>query len=587
MAVTADVLAALVAIDEGERARTLEGPRLEFKTQGRSREDTAVDLAEAVTCFANAGGGAVVVGVRDAPGGHEAFVGTGLDADALRSRIYQLTEPSLVVDVLPHAHEDVNLLVIAVPSSPTVHAVRGRATERIGSSCEPMTTERIASVVADRRGEDWSAGDSDTPLERVDVAAVVEVRRLLRQLADPVRRAYAEASDADLVRRLGLLTPRRTLTRAGQVLLTDAVPTEQVTYVYRRTPTGSVVVNEQLSGPLLLVLRRLLELVDARVDRTAVPVGGGQQLQVADLPEAAVREAVVNAVMHRDFRLPGRVTVQHAATRFSVTSPGSFVSGVTVDNVLTTSPRARNLQLAQAVRTLGLAETAGSGVDRMYAEMTRVGHQPPTFSADASAVEVVLTGGSPNTYLTRFVSTLPPGAADDADTMLVLLTLLSRRTTSAGALAPLLQRPVEEAQEVLERLSAHPLMLVEATRETSRRARPTYRLREQAVAGLGPAVTYRRRTVDESDRKVIELAREMGQINSRVVRLVLDTDVTATSRLLSDMVRRGLLVRTSTATRGPGVTYGLGLEAPSAPARGRRRRGGKGPPQEEEVLFDE
>ncbi|MGI8874003.1 MAG: ATP-binding protein [Egibacteraceae bacterium] len=82
---------------------------------------------------------------------------------------------------------------------------------------------------------------------------------------------------------------------------------------------------------------------------------GGQQLQLADLPEAAVREAIVNGVMHRDYRRRGAVHVDHTATRLVVTSPGPFVSGVTVDNVLTTSSRSRNAALSAAIRMLGLA----------------------------------------------------------------------------------------------------------------------------------------------------------------------------------------------------------------------------------------
>lgn len=129
-----------------------------------------------------------------------------------------------------------------------------------------------------------------------------------------------------------------------------------------------------MNGPLLGAVVRVLELIDARVDRTPVNFPGGQQQQLADLPDPAVREAVVNAVMHRDYRLPGEVHVEHAPTRLAVTSPGPFVSGVTTQNVLTTSPRARNAMLANAVRTLGLAEAAGVGVDRMYAAMARIGH---------------------------------------------------------------------------------------------------------------------------------------------------------------------------------------------------------------------
>jgi hypothetical protein len=76
------------------------------------------------------------------------------------------------------------------------------------------------------------------------------------------------------------------------------------------------------------------------------------------------------------------------------------------------------------------------------------------------------------------------------------------------------------------------------------------RLREHAVAALGAVLTYRRRTADESDRKVLALVAESGQLNARVVRLMLDLDPSSTSRLLGDMVARGLLVKTSRAEAG-------------------------------------
>ena len=363
------------------------------------------------------------------------------------------------------------------------------------------------------------------------------------------------------------------LTRAGELLFTKSPDhREHLAYIYRRAQTGALIANEQLGGPLLSVLQRVFDLVAARVDRTSVNIGGGQQLQVADLPEGAVREAIVNAVMHRDYRDyrdSARITVEHAATRLAISSPGPFVSGVTINNVLTTSSRSRNPQLAEAIRKLGLAETAGAGIDRMYAEMARVGHQPPIFDADDATVRVTLLGGAPNEHLTRFVTTLPPGVSEDADTLIVLLTLLTRRTVTAVELAPTLQRAEVEAQAVLERLAAPPLVLIEATRESSRRSRPTYRLREETIAALGPAITYRRRTADSLDRKILALLREAGTLNSRMVKVLLDLDTSTTSRILADLVDRGLLVKSSQATRGPGVTYGAG---PELPKKGRTPR---------------
>lgn len=578
MPVGQDVVLALDAVASGVAACDLETETLDFKTVGRSRDDALSDLAEAAACFANARGGVVVVGVADHPGGPAAFVGCPLDQAKTRQAVFGRTDPHLTVDVERVVRPEGEVLVITVPQSPTLHSVKNRHAERIATSCMPMAAARIAQVMAERSGDDWSDHPTGLPLSHADPLALAIARRFLEASVDPTRQAYARLSDPDLLRALGVATPGGLLNRAGALLFARPEPERDViAYVHRRTPSGSLTANESFTPPLIVALDRVLDLISARVDRTSVDLARGQQLQVADLPEAAVREAVVNAVMHRDYRDTARIVVEHAATRLAVTSPGPFISGITTQNVLTAASRSRNPRLAEAIRKLGLAETAGTGVDRMYAAMARVGHQPPVFEADLATVRVTLTGGAPNTYLTRFVASLPADAADDADAMLVLLTLLTRRTLTASDMSERLQKSVIEVQSVLDRLSAPPLDLLETTRESTRRLNPTYRLREAPIAALGPAVTYRRRTTDSSDRKILELLREAGSINSRMVKLVLDTDTVTTSRILADLVDRELLVKTSKATRGPGVTYGPGPKLPKAKDRKKRARKVQGP----------
>ena len=278
-------------------------------------------------------------------------------------------------------------------------------------------------------------------------------------------------------------------------------------YQFRKTPAGEPTVVQRIAGPLVRTLVRVLEIIDARVDKTPVNLPGGQQVQLADLPEAAVREAVVNALVHRDYRLGGPVRIEHAPTRLLVASPGPLVFGVTVGNILTTTSRPRNPALAKAVRILGLAEEAGVGVDRMYREMVRVGHQPPRYVEEPDQVAVTLLGGAPNRHVTRYVAALPEAEQDDADTLLILYHLLTHRVVSAVDAAPLLQKDVAETQEVLLRLGTEPVAMLEPTRETARRRAPNYRLRSSVLSALGPAVRYRRGQGDDAERKVVELVR--------------------------------------------------------------------------------
>ncbi len=572
MGLPARVAAALRSVMEGSAPYTLESATLDFKTVGRSQGDAEIDFAEAAICFANANGGHIVVGVADRKSGTDAMVGSNMDPTRLQRRIYDVTSPPLIVTVDEHVWEGTRLLVITVPRSPDVHQVRGRATERIGTSCEPMSAVRIAAVVSERRGDDWSAAPSGLARSNVDGRIMDDVRRLLADAPDAERRRWAGLSERDLLRRLGLLAPDGGLTNAGALLLMPDDTRRLVTYTHRRTRSGELSTNQQLTAPGLTALLRSLELIENRVERTPVNLPSGQQLFIADLPDLAVREAVVNAFVHRDYLATGAVQIEHSSTRLAVTSPGSFVLGVSPENILTISSRPRNPALASVVRQLGLAETAGVGVDRMYAEMVKVGHRPPMFTGDQYRVTVTLNGGAPNTAVARFAATLPEERRSDPDTLLVMLALLGKRTVTAAELASTLQKEDDEVEGILLELSTPSVGFIERTRESAHSRAGTYRLRDHVVAQLGAAVSYRRRMSDDTDRKVIEIVRETGHVNGRIVRTLLDVDTPTASRILADLVDRQILVKTSDAQRGPSVTYGKGPQFPPHRPRGRTSR---------------
>ncbi len=163
---------AVEAVGAGATADSVESATLDFKRQGRSRDDADKALAEVAACFANARGGTVVVGVQDRPGGPDALLGTDLDADRVLRRIYELTSPHLTVELEETTVAGKRLLVIRVPRSPEVHQVDGRATRRVVTSCEPMTASQIASLLSERRGEDWSADDTGRSLSDVSAVAL-------------------------------------------------------------------------------------------------------------------------------------------------------------------------------------------------------------------------------------------------------------------------------------------------------------------------------------------------------------------------------------------------------------------------------
>ena len=345
-----------------------------------------------------------------------------------------------------------------------------------------------------------------------------------------------------------------------------------VVYQYRHSPGGEPRVVERFTGSLLTAYDRQMDLITLRRELTPVTLPDGQQLQVEDFPELAVREALTNALIHRDYHSDNPVVIQHSPSVLAITSPGPLVSGVTVENILTHRSKPRNRTLAAAVRTLELAEEIGRGVDRMYREMIRTGRPTPTIDASFDQVRVVLVGSAPDVNIARYVAQLDPAVRDDTDAMLVLLKLCGSRTVNATAMRPLLQKTIDESEASLRYLASDHVGMIEPTRQSARAAHPNYRLREEAVRRLGTAVPYARHSGDEIDRRMIAHVHEYGRITNATVQNLFTVSMSRAHQILAGLVQRELLRKTSSAQRGPTVEYGPGERFPPRPGRRRTRR---------------
>ncbi|HEX5146956.1 MAG TPA: ATP-binding protein [Conexibacter sp.] len=564
-----EIARVLADVHSGTAPAAIETAELDFKRQPASKTDAIRTLVDAAICFANGEGGTLVMGLTDRPGGTEAFLGCDLDAGTAQQRIHELTEPPLMVAARAEEHYGVRILIVDVLRSFEVHADKqGRATRRLGTNCVPVLPQEHQRMREERLGVDWSAQPSGRTPADIVPQALLATREALSRLADE-RAGLASVSDQDLLRALGVVDADDRLLRAGEVMLCSP-PTPTIVYQHRATPGGEATAVERIAQPLILAFEQLMELVWARRNVTPLTLPTGQQIEISDFPEAAVREALSNALLHRDFRLSQPVQVEHSPSAFVVMSPGPLVGSVTEQNILTHASTPRNPILARAARTLGLAEETGRGVDRMFREMIRVGHDLPLIVGGIDFVRVVLSGGAPRASIVRYVAQLPREEREDTDTMLVLFELCRERTVAADSVAPILQKAVPETEMILRRLAQDQPGMLEPTRASRRLHAPQYRLRADTLKALGTAVRYQRRTVDETDRKVLAHLREYGTITNRTLQNLFDIDVWRARDILADLQQRELIVRVSQARRGPRVVYGPGARFPKTRRRASR-----------------
>jgi ATP-dependent DNA helicase RecG len=574
--VSDELEAALRRVRAGTAGRKLESPNLDFKSPSPKLKDTLANLADAAVCFANAAGGTIVLGVADDVPGPAGIVGTDVPVEVARRGVYERTSPGLDVAVEAVEFDGVRLLRIDVRDGLEVYGTSvGRYAWRRGTDCMPMTADDVGRLREERRGDDWSARSARSGgVERLDPAVLERVRGLLASLPDRSGVAgLRRASDEDLLTGLGLITPHGSLTHAGLLMLGPRRQADgpAIIYQYRRVGTGEPDAVLSLDEPLLIAVQRLIDAVELRLTHTPVNLAGGQQVAVPDFPPAAVREALMNAVVHGDHRTGRPIQVEHSPDLLAVTSPGPLVAGVTPQNILRHPHRARFRSLFAAFHHLGLVEQVGLGIDRMYRELLRFGRTPPRISEEHDQVTVTFSADQPNMRVARFVGQLPERDREDLDVLLVLGLLRHRRSVAAPGVATDVQRPLSDAQALLRRLAEEPTALLEPTAGTAHRTYPHYRLRGSVLVELGSAVAYHRAPSDERDRKIIEHVGEYGSINNRTVQNLFDVDVYRASAVLRDLVARDVLVRTSEQTRGNAVRYGAGPSFPQ-PGRGPGRR---------------
>ena len=306
----------------------------------------------------------------------------------------------------------------------------------------------------ERVGFDWSDQTSGKTLDDVSPVAVEIARRYLREAnSDDSDTSLANATDADLLRRLNLVKGSRELTNAGSLLFVST-PWPGIDYIRRDLPGGDSTLRIEGDGPLLVQVREV-EQASEVANRVTHAVKGFAHGRIRAIPPRTLREAIVNGIVHRDWLAPRPTVVEHIGDTLTVTSPGGFVGGVTPENIIThpAAPRYRNL--SETMASLGLAEREGIGVDRMVRDMLAIGRPPPAISKiDGPYVRVALLGGTPDIAVVDFVAALTPAWASGVESLLLIEHLTQHSWVDAESATLLLQRSsVQETNEAICRLA--------------------------------------------------------------------------------------------------------------------------------------
>lgn len=346
--------------------------------------------------FANEKGGYLVFGLEDAHPhtvcGSKAYDGR---EGQLEQDVYRDTGVRIQTEVL---YEGTNrVLVIKIPSRPVGKPLYFNDVPlmRVGDGLDRMSEEMYLSIVQEQE-PDFSAkicqGISIADLDEVAIKKMKE--SYARKQKNP---GFLQLSTEQVLTDLKLLDNGK-LNYAALILLAKKevihakLPQSKTIWEFRNSEAQiHHDSREAVDEPLFISIDSIWKLINQPTLNRKYPVQSGAYIfDLYDFNEEVIREAVLNAIAHRDYTITSEAVVKQYPNKITITNPGGFPKGVTIENILTVSSTPRSRLMTEILEKTGLVERSGQGVDKIFSITLSEGKAEPDYK-NSDMFQVSLT----------------------------------------------------------------------------------------------------------------------------------------------------------------------------------------------------
>lgn len=381
-----------------------ENEHLEFKAAERNYSTDT--LTNYCCAFANEGGGHMILGVTDKKPriivGSNAF----LNLQEIKSKLISRLHIRIEVDEL--LTENGRVLVFSIPSRPIGVPIQynGVYWMRRGEELVAMIPDMLKSIFNEGEPDFTAQICPQASLLDLDITAISIFRDLWFRKSG--NSGIKQMNDEKLLNAIEVIGEKG-ITYAALILfgtkqaLGKYLAQDEVIFEYRSSEvTGPAQQRIEYREGFFLFYNDLWEKINLRNDTQHFQDG----LFIWDIPtfnEKAIRESILNAVSHRDYRMAGSVWVKQYPRSITIASPGGFPTGITPENILW-KQQPRNRRLAEVFAKCGLVERAGQGADAIFEESIKQGKPLPNFSrTDEHEVVITLNGQVQDENFLRFL----------------------------------------------------------------------------------------------------------------------------------------------------------------------------------------
>lgn len=365
-------------------------------SEHREQEERRRCFLGYVVAFANEGGGRLILGMSDnephdlvgsdfAQGKIGALEDETYSRLGIRVRMEELYENGLRV------------LIAHISARPVGKMMKfeGVPLMRVGESLRNMSDEEMFAILSEQE-PDFSA----KICEGISIADLDEVA--IKKMKESYARkqkniGFLQLSTEQVLTDLKLLENCK-LNYAAIVLLAKRevihtkLPQSKTIWEFRNSEAQiHHDSREVIDEPLFIAIDSIWKLINQPTLNRKYPVQSGAYIfDLYDFNEEVIREAILNAIAHRDYTITSEVVIKQYPNKITIANPGGFPKGVTIENILTVSSTPRSRLMTEILEKTGLVERSGQGVDKIFSITLSEGKAEPDYK-NSDMFQVSLT----------------------------------------------------------------------------------------------------------------------------------------------------------------------------------------------------
>ena len=359
-----------------------ESERIEFKTS------FGKEVIESIVAFSNAKGGKVIVGVND----NKNIGGITVSDESIQiwlNQIKQNTNPQVIPDVQIFELNNRNTVVFDVMEYPIKPvAYRNKYFKRIANSNHLMSLDEITNEHLKTINSSWDFYPD--PNHGIEHISSEKIKHFISKIEQRTQ-SKIELSPFDFLTRLEIIRNNQ-LSFGGYLLFAKDYCMISDVQVGRFKSEITIIDSITLNADLLTETDEIIAFIKKHLMVEYIITGEPQRTERFDYPLDAIREIVINMIVHRDYRDSSASIIKIFDNRIEFYNPGNLYGGITIEDLLSGnySSKTRNKLIARAFKEIGLIERYGSGIMRVRRICKEFGINEPKFEEIFDGFKVTL-----------------------------------------------------------------------------------------------------------------------------------------------------------------------------------------------------